>query len=314
MAKMVVRRLLWGIPSLFIVTFLVFALLDLAPGDAARSIAGPEASEETVQGIRDSLKLGDPLLIRYGRWIGDAATGDLGVSLVGRQSVARMVFDSIPATMSLVGVAMAISLVGALALGLAPARWPHRSVDRVCTSLTAVSVSMPSMWIAMILLTLFALDRTWLPAVGYTGLLDNPWEWLRHLLLPAFALAASTAGELARQLRGSMRDEMDKDYVLAAQARGVRRGRVVRKHALKNAAIPLVTVLGLRIGQLLGGTVIVEQIFVIDGMGRLTVTAVLARDVPVVLGVVVVATTIVLLLSLLVDASYGYFNPKLRTS
>jgi peptide/nickel transport system permease protein len=167
------------------------------------------------------------------------------------------------------------------------------------------------MVLALWLAATFAVDLRWFPAVGYVGL-GRPWEWLKHLVLPGLSLSALTMGELARQLRGSMLEELDSDYVLALRARGVGNRSIVLKHGLKNAAVPAITVLGVRLAQLLGATVIVEQIFLVDGLGRTTVRAVIYRDIPVVLGVVVVSTLLVLILNLVVDASYAYFNPKLK--
>lgn len=306
-------RLAWAVPTLLFVSLLVFILLDLAPGDPARTIAGPDASEELLDEIRAGLDLDRPLLVRYADWVGDAVQGDLGRSLVGNQPVTSTVMDALPVSMSLVFLAVVFSLVLAAIIGAAPTLWRNPIVDRVCTTISAASVALPSMVVALLLARTFAVDRDWFPAVGYVGLHD-PVAWFHHLVLPALSLAGVTTGELARQLRGSLHDVMSSDYVLAAKARGLSHGRIVAKHAVKNAAIPVVTVLGVRTGQLLAGTVIVEQIFLIDGLGRLTIDAVISRDVPIVLGVVVVATAIVLLLNLLVDLAYPYFNPKLARS
>jgi peptide/nickel transport system permease protein len=314
MVKSLGRRLAWSAPIILIVTFLVFALLELAPGDAATTIAGGDADPATIEAVRDQLHLNDPLLTRYAEWIEGAVHGDLQTSLVTNQSVGDMVLKSLPATVSLTAVALALAIVFAFVFGAGPLLWRRPWVDRISTAACSLSISVPSFWIALLLTSWFAIDRRWFPALGYVSITENPWEWLRHLILPATALGLATAGELARQLRGSLQDVFDHDYALALQAKGLPHRRVVLKHGLKNAAVPVVTVLGVRIAQLLGGTVIIEQIFLIDGLGRLTVTAVLGRDVPVVLGVVLVSTLIVLVANLVVDASYGYFNPRQRAA
>jgi peptide/nickel transport system permease protein len=308
------RRLVWIVPIILIVTFFVFALLDLAPGDAARTVAGNDADPTTVEAIRHKLNLDEPLIPRYVDWISGAARGDLGTSLVSNQSVATMVFDALPATVSLTVVALFLASVFAVIFGAGPLLWRWRWLDRVSTAVCSLSIALPSFWVALLLTSWFAVDRQWFPALGYVPLTENPWDWLKHLILPATALGLATAGELARQLRGALDDVFDQDYALALRAKGLPHRRIVLKHGLKNAAVPVITVLGVRIAQLLAGTVIIEQIFLIDGIGRLTVTAVLGRDIPVVLGVVLVATVIVLIANLIVDTSYGYFNPRLRQS
>jgi peptide/nickel transport system permease protein len=312
MLKGLVRRLVWAIPIVLIVTFFVFALLELAPGDAATTVAGPDADQSVVEAVRQRLNLDEPLITRYFEWITGATHGDLQTSLVTDQSVGEMVFKALPATISLTAVALVLASVFAVIFGAGPLLWRKPWFDRLSTAVCSLSISLPSFWIALLLTSWFAIDRSWFPALGYVGITENPWEWLRHLILPATALGLATAGELARQLRGALDEVFDRDYALALRAKGLTNRRIVLKHGLKNAAVPVITVLGVRIAQLLAGTVIIEQIFLIDGLGRLTVTAVLGRDVPVVLGVVLVATLIVLVANLVVDASYGYFNPKLR--
>jgi peptide/nickel transport system permease protein len=314
MFRQVGQRLLWLIPTLVIVSFLIFLLFDLAPGDPARSVAGEEATEAQLQEVREELKLDDPLLTRYTRWISDAAQGDLGNSIKTREPVVDLVFDSLPPTLSLVAVSMVFSVIAALVLGTASTLYPNTFVTRGASFLSAALIAIPSFWIGLLLVSAFALDRDWFPAVGYVDLTQNPWEWFEHLVLPSLALAGLAAGELARQLQSSLSDVMNKDYVTALRAKGNPERGIVLKHGLKNAAVPVVTVLGVRIAQLIGGTVLVERVFAIDGMGSLTLNAVLTRDIPVVLGVVLVSTIIVLVLNLLVDISYVYFNPKVRTT
>jgi peptide/nickel transport system permease protein len=296
MLKSLGRRLGWSIPIILIVTFLVFALLDLAPGDAATTIAGGDADPATIEAVRDRLHLNDPLLTRYSDWIGGAVRGDLQESLITDESVGEMVLESLPPTVSLTAVALVLATAFALVFGAGPLLWRRPWFERVSTAACSLSISVPSFWIALLLTSWFAIDRRWFPALGYVSFTENPWEWLRHLILPATALGLATAGELARQLRGSLQDVFDQDYALALRAKGLPHTRVVLKHGLKNAAVPVVTVLGVRIAQLLGGTVIIEQIFLV------------------VLGVVLVATLIVLVANLLVDASYGYFNPRQRAA
>jgi len=310
----VLTRVAWGIPVLLCVSFLIFALMDLAPGDLARQILGDQATEEQLADMRAELGLDRSLPARWWDWLGGAVHGDFGVSLISGQSVGDRIQSALAPTLSLALLALGAAVVLATAAGCLAALRPDGVIDRLVTLLAALGITIPSFWLALVLINLFAIKLGWLPAVGYVGITDNPGAWLSHLVLPTASLTMLTTGELARYLRGTMRDELEKDYVLAARLHGLPMPRVVFKHALKNAAIPVVTVIGLRFTTLLGGTIIVEQIFAIRGMGWITVDAVLTQDYPVVLGVVVVATTLVLVVNTLVDLSYSYFNPKLRKS
>jgi peptide/nickel transport system permease protein len=308
-----VHRMLWVLPILLIVTFFVFVLLDLAPGDAAESIAGPEADAQTVANVRTELGLDKPLIERYTSWVGDVAHGDLQNSLVGGRPVRDMVTEALPATLSLASFALVVSIALAFVLGAAPSVWRHPFVDRLCTFVAAFCLASPTFWIALLLASTLAVDRHWFPALGYVGITEDVDGWFSHLVLPGLALGLPAGGELARQLRGALVSTLASDYVLAARARGLSNRKVVLKHGMKNSAVPVVTVLGVRVAQILGGAVIIEQIFVIDGLGKMTVNAVLSRDMPVVLGIVFVATAVVLLVNLAIDGSYGYFNPKVRS-
>lgn len=313
MTRTVVARILVAVPTLLIVSMLIFVMLDISPGDPARNVAGPEASVEQVAQVRQALKLDDPLPVRYADWVGNAVRGDLGTSFVGNRSVTDTVLEALPPTLSIILISLALTIVGALALGVVSALWPQGVVDKLCTLIASASLAMPPMWLALLLVSFVAVSWAWLPALGYVPFAESPWQWFTHLILPAITISGIAMGEIGRQLRGSLRDEVEKDYVLAARARGLSTRRIILKHAMKNAAIPVVTVLGVRLGQVLGTTVLVEKIFVIPGIGNLAFNSVQGGDMPTVLGVVIVATLVVLLLNLLVDLSYFYFNPRLRT-
>lgn len=309
-ARRLGREVLWAPFTLALVALLVFVLMDLAPGDAATSIAGDQGDPELVESIRADLHLDQPLWSRYGRWVGDAAQGDLGTSLVSHRSVVSSVGSVFPATASLVAIGLVFALILAFVLGVLPVYLESRSFDRLASILSAVAISMPPVWLALLLTSTLAIRFEVFPALGYVGLTDDPWQWFRHLVLPGFTVAMVPAGELARQVRGSLLDVLGTDYSVAQQVRGLPRRSVVLRHGLKNAAIPVVTVLGARIGAMVGSTVIIERIFVINGMGELAVRSVGSRDVPVVLGIVVLGTLVVLVSNLLVDSSQAFFNPR----
>jgi peptide/nickel transport system permease protein len=312
MLNTITRRLAWAVPTLVLVTFGVFALIDVAPGDAAQSLAGENASVEEIAEVRERLGLDEPLVVRYVDWLGDAVRGDLDRSLFSDEPVQDMILRALPNTISLAVVALALSTLIATVAGTWAAVRPGGIVDRLVSVGASVGIAVPTFLLGVVLVSQLAVRRSVFPALGYVGLTEDPWQWLVHLILPAIALCGVTTGELARQLRGALRDVLEQDYVLAAHAKGLPMLYVLRHHAMRNAAIPVVTVLGLRCSQLLGGTVIVEQIFLLRGIGSTLVTAVLNRDIPVVVGVAVVTTVIVTVINLLVDVSYTYLNPKLR--
>jgi peptide/nickel transport system permease protein len=314
MAQYIGKRLLLTLPLVVIVTFFVFALIDLAPGDPAKILAGENATPQRVQQIRKELHLDDGLFERYGRWAGDAVQGDLGHSLVTSEPVTDVIERRLPVTLSLVLVGVSMAVVAALGLGVAAAMHPGKFVDRAVTSLAALGLSIPSFWLGIVLVLNFAVYRKWFPALGYSPIAEGGvWQWLYHLILPGIALATVTAAELALQLKAALIETMKKDYILVANAKGLSRGTIVRKHALKNAAIPVVTVLGFRLAQILGGTIVIETVFNLPGLGTLAVNSTLGRDVPVLLGLVAFMTVLVAVINLAVDLSYGYFNPKVRT-
>ncbi|MGE3621564.1 MAG: ABC transporter permease [Acidimicrobiia bacterium] len=313
MRKVLLRRLLISIPLLVAVSFGVFTLLHFAPGDPAAKVAGSEASEEQIEAVREQFGFDDPFLTRYVRWLGDAVQGDLGSSLsVSNRPVVPEIRSRLGATLSLAGMALVMGVAVGTVAGVLSARRPNGIVDRISAVGSSLAVATPNFLIGLLLVVPFAIERAWLPATGYAPLSEGVGEWFRHLLIPAASLAALPAAETARQLRESLLQSLDRDYILAARAKGVRPRVVLLKHALKNAAIAPVTVLGFRFAQLVGGAVVIERLFIIDGLGSLAVEAVSNQDQTMVLGVTVFCTALVLVTNVLVDVTYLYFNPKLR--
>ncbi|CAM3162947.1 ABC transporter permease [Prescottella defluvii] len=301
-----------AIPLLLVVSFVVFVLIDLAPGDPAVTLAGENPTPAQVEQIREQLRLDDSLPERYAVWLAHAVQGDLGQSFVNGQSVAEMVGDRLTVTLSLVLVAMILTLVIGPLAGLAAAARPGAVVDRMITALASAAIAVPPFWLGLILVVVLAVNLGWLPALGYEPLAEGFGPWISHLILPAIALAMLPMAEVALQLKTSLADVLGRDYILNAEAKGLSVTQVRIKHAAKNAAVPVVTVLGSRFAQMIGGTVAIETVFGLAGLGTLAVNSVLGRDIPVLLGLVVLTTAIVLVVNLLVDISYGYFNPKVR--
>lgn len=314
MLRFVAMRLVGGLPLLFVVSLFIFVLIDLAPGDAAAVVAGENASIERIAQVRQELGLNDPLLIRYGRWLSAALQGDLGKSLTTDQSVLSAIGQKLPVTASLTLVALVFAVTMALTFGILASLKPGGVSDRTVTMLASAAVAAPPFWLALVLVLVFSLNLRLLPALGYRPIgEEGTWIWLKHLILPGIALGTSLAAELALQLKGSLTEVLGRDYILAARAKGMPRVVIVGKHALKNAAIPVVTVLGYRFTQMLGGAVLVEVPFNLPGLGTLAIDSTLAHDVPTLLGLVVLMTAFVIVTNLLVDVSYGYFNPKVRS-
>ncbi|SHL08141.1 peptide/nickel transport system permease protein [Pseudonocardia thermophila] len=313
MVPLVARRVLITVPLVVVVSFLVFLMIDLVPGDPAVKLAGENASAERIEAIREQLHLADPLLTRYLTWLGGSVTGDLGRSFVTNQEVGGLLWTALGATASLVLVTAVLMVVIGLVLGITAAVNHGRAADRIVVALCSVLVATPSFWLALLLVVFFAVDYAIFPAIGFVPLTEDPARWLYHLVLPGLALSARPSAELTLQLRAALTEVLQRDFVTAASARGLTRAQIVGKHALKNAAVPAVTVLGFRLAEIIGGAVVIETVFSLPGLGPLMVQSVLGGDVPVILGIVVLTMLWVALFNLLTDLSYLYLNPKART-
>jgi peptide/nickel transport system permease protein len=312
MLKLASRRLAMAVPMVLVISFLIFVLIDLAPGDPALRLAGENPTPQLVEQIREAYKLNDPIWKRYANWLAEAAEGDFGTSFSTGEKVTTAIGDKIAVTASLAAVAMTFTILIGFLTGLVGATRPNGWLDHGMTVTATLAMAMPPFWLGMILVISLALDRAWFPAVGYKPLSEGFGLWLNSLILPAFALAAAPIAETSLQLKNALTEAMQRDYVLAARAKGIPGWRILTKHALKNAAIPVVTVLGMRVSQMLGGAVVIDQVFVLNGLGTLAVTSTFSGDIPVLLGLIVLTTTVVIAVNLLVDISYGYFNPKVR--
>ena len=314
MLRLAARRLLKVIPLLVLVSFVSFGLLNLVPGDPAVQIAGEFATDEQIAAIRIDLGLDRPWPARYASWLGDAVRGDFGVSLFSKVSVGSQILDRLGATVSLIGLALVVSALIGVPAGTFAGWREESTLDRFLTVGTTVGVAVPVFVVAPILILIFGLKLQWLPATGYVAITENPIDWVRGLMLPAIALALTGAAEIARQTRAGVIDVKKQDFVRTAQANGLATWQVLGKHTLKNAMIPVVTVIGLQIGRLFGLSVLIEQLFNIPGLGSRLVTAVFENDVPFIQGTVLILGTVIVLVNAAVDISYGYFNPRVRGS
>jgi peptide/nickel transport system permease protein len=312
MLRVTAGRLASAIPLVLLITVGTFVLGQLMPGDQAYAVAGPDATPEQVAQVRRDLNLDDPPPVRYVRWLGDAVGGDLGVSAATRRPVADELARRWPITASLGLAALVLSLALGIPIGVAQGLRPGSWLDRGLLALVSLGLAAPAFWLATMLVYLLAVQRRWLPAMGYVPFGESPVEWARHIAMPAFTLAVVGAAEIARQLRAGLVGVMQEDHIRAATARGLRPRQVAGKHALRNASLPVLTIVGLRIGQLLAGAVVVEEVFDLRGMGSYTLDAILSQDFAVVQGVVLLTAVVVVAANLLVDVLYYWANPKAR--
>ncbi|WP_166389461.1 ABC transporter permease subunit [Nocardioides ochotonae] len=312
MLRYSMRRVLAAVPLIFSVPFLIFLLVDLVPGDPARILAGENATAEHVASVRAGLGLDDPVLLRYAEWLLRALSGDLGTSYVSDQAVVDLITRRLGTTLSLVAFATVLALVVGLTLALVATLRRGGLVDRAVNSLAAMAIALPTFWVGLVLVAVFAIALPAFPAYGFVPISDGVGLWLSHLVLPGIALSLLPAAEITLHMRAALGEALRSDYVVNARARGLSEASIVFKHAMKNAAIPVVTVFGYRVSEVLAGTVTIEVIYNMPGLGRLALDSVQNRDVPVLLAFVLLSTAVVVVVNLLVDLSYGYFNPKVR--
>ncbi len=312
MVKLLGRRLLATIPLLFLVSLVVFALVHALPGDPAVLFLGEEADPETLARFRVRLGLDRPLVAQYAAWLGRALRGDLGRSLRTNQPVAEAILERLPVTLELLVAALSVSLAIAIPMGIVSAVKRNSGVDLVTTVFALVGFAMPGFWLGIILIYVFALLLRWLPPSGWVPLPASVPQNLLSLVLPAFTLGTALAALVTRQLRSGMLEVLRQDYVRTAQAKGLSERQVVGKHALKNALISVVTVVGLQLGGLLGNTIITETLFALPGVGRLMIDSIFSRDFFVVQGVILFLAVGYVLSNLLVDVLYSYLDPRIR--
>jgi len=310
--RLALRRLLATIPVLGLVTAGVFALIHLTPGDPIDVMMAESVDATVKANLRRELGLDQPIYLQYGAWMWRLLHGDLGRSIRNGEPVIENVSRRIRPSLQLAALAMAISLVLATPLGILSAVRRNTSVDRFGTTFALFGICMPNFLLALLLIFLFGVKLRWLPISGYTDPLDEALTGLRSLVLPALTLGLALAAVVTRTLRSSMMEALAEDYVRTARAKGLTEGRVIRGHVLKNALIPVVTVLGLQLGTLIGGAVITEYVFALPGVGRLVVDAVFARDYPLVQGVVLLIAVGFILSNLAVDLLYGWIDPRIR--
>jgi peptide/nickel transport system permease protein len=308
----IARRALATVPVLLIVAVLVFLLLRLTPGDPAAILAGDAASTDQIARIREGLGLDKPIPVQFGIWIGRMASGDLGESFFYKAKVADLIGQRLEPTLSLAAITIVLAVLVAVPLGILAA-WRHGGwLDRALMGFSVLGFSVPVFVLAYILIWLVSLKLGWLPVQGYQRLSGGVGPWLYHLVLPSVTLSVLYIALIARVTRASVMEALGEDYIRTARAKGLTEARVLVRHGLANAAVPIVTVIGIGIALLIGGVVVTESVYAIPGLGRLTVDAVLARDFPTVQGLILFFSFVYVLVNLVIDLSYVALDPRIR--
>jgi peptide/nickel transport system permease protein len=308
----ILRRLVMLVPVLIVVGVVVFGLVHLTPGDPAAVILGDRATPEAIARLRDQLGLNDPLPVQFVHWFGNVLRLDFGESIFLGEPVTQALLDRVQPTVLLTVYALSIQVIIGIPAGILAAVRHNSPLDRVLTVMAISGSAVPTFFLGILLILIFAVRLRWLPSGGYVPFVEDPVAHIKAMLLPAFALGFSAAGLLARLVRSSMLDVLREDYVRTAFAKGLPEQLVIVRHALRNALIPALTVIGISIGALLGGAVVTETVFTIPGMGRLVVQSIARRDYPVIQGAIIAIAMTYVLVNLIVDVLYVYIDPRVR--
>ena len=304
MYKFILKRLFMLIPIIIGVTFLVYLILSFSPGDPVAIILGVEATEEAIKEVREQLGLDKPVIVQYLMYMSKLVRGDMGQSYAKSRDVAKEIITAFPPTIKLTFWGMLVAISIAIPIGIISATKQYSIVDNVCMVVALLGVSMPSFWLGLLLILTFSLNLGWLPSGGVSS-------W-KSFILPAISLGTSSAAIVTRMTRSSMLDVIRQDYIRTAKAKGVDNGTVIRKHALRNALIPVVTIVGMQVGGMLGGSVLTETVFSIPGVGRLLVDGIKTKDTPMVLGCLITTTICFSVINLFVDVLYGFIDPRIK--
>ena len=305
MHKFILKRLLMLVPVLLGVSLLVFAIMSFTPGDPAQLILGENAPAEAVAELREEMGLNDPFILRYARFVGDAVTGDFGRSYTSGRDVSGEIFSRFPNTLILAALGVILAVAIGIPVGILSATRQYSLIDSGSMIFALLGVSMPNFWLGLMMILVFAVNLGWLPSGGFSN-----WS---SLILPAITLGTGSAAIITRMTRSSMLEVIRQDYIRTARAKGVAENVVINQHALKNALIPIITVIGLQFGYLLGGAVLTETVFSWPGVGRMMVDAIRQKDTPTVLGTVVFLATTFSLVNLFVDLLYGFVDPRIKS-
>jgi peptide/nickel transport system permease protein len=312
--RLAATRLLALVPMLLLLSMASFALVHVIPGDPALVMMGGEGTTQAVEELRHQLGLDRPLHVRYWEWLSHIFQGDLGQSLYNKTRVSEELLWRMPTTLALVTLSLLFAVALGVPAGLLSAAYRNSWIDHAARLVTLVSLSLPSFWLGLMLIILFSLKLDLLPVIGYEPITQDLWKGLRYLILPSLSLGTYLSALLTRLTRSSMLEVLGQDYVRTARAKGLREWLVLMRHALRNALIPIVTVIGINLGILLGGSAVIETVFVLPGVGQLVVRSLYNRDLPVIQGLILYVAVVYVLANLVVDLVYTYLDPRLRPS
>jgi len=312
MPQYLLRRFIAAIPVMFLVSLMSFAVIWLVPGDPASSFLDASATQEQIARIRQELGLNQPLWQQMLHWYGRVLTGDLGQSILLHRSVGEALLERLPVTLSLAALALVLAAVLGISAGIFAAMHRGGTADRAVMTASLLGLSVPDFWLGLVMIVVFAVGLGWLPSGGFVPITESVVGWMRTMTLPALTLALVQTGFIARMTRSAMLDVLDQDFIRTADAKGLKHGFVVLRHGLPNAMLPILTVLGIIAGSLLGGAVVVEQVFSLPGVGRLIIGAIMSRDFPVIQGGLLFLAAIYVVINLMVDLLYAVVDPRVR--
>ncbi len=317
MTSYVIRRILQMPVVVLLVTFSLFVMMHTLPGDPIYAMVGESESsldQEAIDRLREDLGLNDPLLVQYVNWMGDLVRGDLGRSFRDRADITEQILERIPTTLQLALMSLTVAVCIGVPAGTIAAVKRNSPVDVGVTLFAMFGVAVPNFWFSMLLIWLFVVTLNWLPASGFVGIWEDPVAAMKHMAMPVTALGLTLSGSIMRYTRSSVLEVLNQDYIRTARAKGLGENSVIIRHALRNSLLPVVTIIGLQLGNLLAGSVIIETMFAIPGLGRMAITAIRGRDYPALQGVVLLFTLVVLFVNLITDMSYALLDPRVRYS
>lgn len=307
----IIKKLLMMIPIILLVSIILFCLLRAMPGDAAQMIAGEFGTDAEIEAYRKQLGLDQPLYVQYFRWLSDMLKGDFGRSMMSGMPIIDKVKQRLPATMELTILSVLLSIVIAVPLGIVSAVYRNSPVDSAVSVLSVVGISMPSFWLGTLIIMLFSLKLKWLPASGYVPFFEDPLTSLKLMIMPSIAVCGSVLATNMRQIRNSMLEVLDQDYIVTAKAKGLPGHILIWKHAFRNALIPVVTVIAMQMGKLFGGACIAETIFLIPGIGSEIVSSIMSRDYPITMAMIMIVAVIIIFINTFIDVLYGFIDPRI---
>lgn len=310
----ILKKILTAIPVLLVVSIVLFLLLNVMPGDAADSMSTMDATAEEVEALRESLGLNDPMYIQYLRWLKNVLKGDFGISFLNGASVTEKIVTRLPVTLELTLLAMLIAVAIALPMGVLSATHRNSTIDAIASFISMIGVAVPHFWLAMMLIIIFSVNLHWLPASGFTPISQGLGKNLIKMIMPAFSVGLGFAATVMRQTRSNMIDILGTDYISTAKAKGMSKSVVVWKHGVRNALIPVITVIGMQTGRLFGGAIVVETLFGLPGIGTAIVQSIFSRDYQMTMGCVMMVAVIIILINTIVDILYVIIDPRVRTT